>query len=154
MSQASEHDEGLCTAIHDGPIAAERWAPAALRRDHGAVASFLGVVRDHHGGRAVEHLVYDCHRPMAETVLRDLAAEARARFDPDASVTAIHGVGRMEPGEVSLVLHVSSAHRPAAFDACRQLLERIKEDLPVWKQEHYGDGQVLWLPQTEDGHAR
>lgn len=144
------------TAIVDGPLRADRLAPPAPRPDHGAVASFLGVVRDHHDGRAVDHLVYECHRPMAEAVLRALAEEARGRFGADLAITVVHGVGRMAPGEVSLAIHVSSAHRPAAFAACRHLLERIKEDLPVWKRERYADGDARWLPDggAGDGDGR
>jgi len=134
------------SGIHDGPLPTAVLSPGPLcREDHGAIASFCGVVRDHHDGRGVQQLHYECYRPMAERVLGELIAEACERFDPALQAIVLHGIGDMRPGEVSLVIHVSSAHRPAAFDACRHLLERIKADLPVWKRERYEDGNERWL---------
>jgi molybdopterin synthase catalytic subunit len=103
------------------------------------------VVRNHHLGRVVTHLVYDCYRPMAERLLPELIAEAAARFDAGLRAAVHHGIGPMRPGQPSVAIHVASAHRVAAFDACRLLIERIKQDLPVWKQEFYGDGTSCWL---------
>ncbi len=81
---------------------------------------------------------------MAEKLLADLIAEAM-RFDADLIAHVHHGIGHMIPGQPSVAIHVATAHRVAAFDACRHLIERIKEDLPVWKQEFYDDGTSLWL---------
>jgi molybdopterin synthase catalytic subunit len=133
-------------AIHDGPLPAALLAPTALlRRDHGAVASFLGVVRDHARGRAVLALHYECYRPMAEAVLGRLIAEAAERCDPHLAASIVHGIGPMVPGDVSVAIHVGSAHRAAAFDACRLLIERLKQDIPIWKRERYDDGSEAWL---------
>lgn len=132
--------------IIDGPLPAALLTPAALTAPaHGAIASFIGVVRNHHHGRGVTHLIYDCYRPMAERMLADLIAEAASRFDSDLVAHVHHGVGRMLPGEPSVAIHVATAHRVAAFDTCRHLIERIKQDLPVWKQEFYDDGTAQWL---------
>lgn len=132
--------------IIDGPLPAALLTPAALTApEHGAIASFIGVVRNHHNGRGVTHLIYDCYRPMAERMLADLIADTAARFDADLRAQVHHGIGRMAPGEASVAIHVATAHRVAAFDACRHLIERIKQDLPVWKQEFYDDGTSLWL---------
>ena len=134
------------SGIVAGPLADALLTPAALcAPDHGAIASFIGVVRNHHHGRGVTHLVYDCYQPMAERMLAELIAEAAARFDAGLSAQVHHGIGRMDPGQASVAIHVASAHRVAAFDACRHLIERIKQDLPVWKQEFYDDGTSLWL---------
>lgn len=133
-------------AIHDGPLPAALHAPTALlRREHGALASFLGVVRDHARGRTVLGLHYDCYRPMAEVVLHRLISEAAQRCDPELAASIVHGIGPMLPGEVSVAIHVGSAHRAAAFDACRMLIERLKQDLPIWKRERYADGSEAWL---------
>lgn len=138
----SRHTHGIV----DGPLPAALLTPAALAAPaHGAIASFVGVVRDHHHGRVVTHLVYDCYRPMAERMLAGLIAEAATRFDTDLHARVHHGIGRMAPGEASVAIHVATAHRVAAFDACRHLIERIKQDLPVWKQEFYDDGTSQWL---------
>jgi molybdopterin synthase catalytic subunit len=132
--------------ISDGPLPASLLTSAALASPaHGAIASFIGVVRNHHHGRGVTHLIYDCYRPMAERMLADLIAETTTRIDADLRAHVYHGIGRMAPGEASVVIHVATAHRVAAFDACRHLIERIKQDLPVWKQEFYDDGTSQWL---------
>jgi molybdopterin synthase catalytic subunit len=129
--------------IHDGPLPADACSGARLTSSaHGAVASFLGVVRNHSRG-AVLH--YECYRPMAEKVFAQLLAEAAERFDRDLAADITHGVGPMTPGDIALAIHVASAHRAAAFDACRHLIERIKHDLPVWKRECYADGSGAWL---------
>ena len=132
------------TGLHDGPLT-ELSSALLCVPHHGAVASFCGVVRDSHHGKIVTRLVYSAYREMAEALLLRLADDAREIHGADLDVVCIHGVGAMEPGQVSLVIHVGSAHRDAAFDACRWLLTRIKQDLPVWKHEHYADGSVAWL---------
>ncbi len=127
-----------------GPVPGDSGAGIALA-SHGAVASFLGIVRDHSKGRAVAGLRYECYRPMAEKVLVQLIAETAGRFDPGMAAAVAHGTGEMVPGQAALSIHVASAHRAAAFDACRHLIERIKHDLPVWKLERYADGTQAWL---------
>src|ERR1700755_1267510 len=122
----------LSTRIVEGPVPAAMLAPrGVIRPRRGAVSSFLGVVRDHAKGRAVSGLHYECYRPMAERVLARLAQEAAERFGALA-IEIAHATGPMRPGEVSVCIHVSSAHRAAACDAARHLIERIKQDLPVW----------------------
>ena len=134
------------SSIIDGPLPASFLTPQLLCSPaHGAIASFIGVVRNHHHGRGVTHLIYDCYRPMAEQMLTTLIAEAATAHDADLIAHVHHGIGHMTPGQASLTIHVASAHRVTAFAACRQLIERIKEDLPVWKQEFYDDGTAAWL---------
>ena len=134
------------TGIVDGPLTAERCAPTpVIAVDRGAVASFLGVVRDHAKGRGVARLRYECYRPMAEKTLARLAREAAERFDPRLAVAAWHGIGDMVPGDVALCLHAASAHRAAACDAVRWLLEAIKRELPVWKRQVFSDGGEEWV---------
>jgi molybdopterin synthase catalytic subunit len=82
---------------------------------------------------------------MAERVMGELIDECARRFDPNLHAFVAHGTGTMLPGQISLIIQISSAHRAAAFDACRHMLERIKQDLPVWKQEVYDDGSSVWL---------
>jgi molybdopterin synthase catalytic subunit len=132
--------------IIDGPLPATLLSSANLCAPaQGAISSFIGVVRNHHHGRGVTHLHYDCYRPMAEAMLAQLIIETQQRFDPELIATVHHGIGHMLPGQASVAIHVATAHRVAAFDACRHLIERIKEDLPVWKHEFYDDGTSLWL---------
>lgn len=132
--------------IIDGPLGADYLTPSSLcSAQHGAVASFIGVVRNHHNGRGVKYLEYDCYRPMADAMLATLIKEAQQQFAADLIAAVHHGIGHMLPGQASVAIHVATAHREAAFTACRYLIERIKEDLPVWKQEFYDDGTSLWL---------
>jgi molybdopterin synthase catalytic subunit len=133
--------------IHPGPLPTDWCTPLRLRSPaHGALASFIGVVRDHHHRRVVVALDYECYRDMALAQLARLVAEAAARFGPDLAAHIAHGTGPMVPGDVALAVHVAAAHRAAACDACRHLVERIKQDLPVWKRERYADGTDAWLP--------
>jgi molybdopterin synthase catalytic subunit len=144
---------GHHVALHDGPLPAHLLSPVALLGpDHSATNSFLGVVRNRSRAgvpdgpyRAVSGLHYQCYRPMAEKILAGLIIETAALHDRELRASIIHAVGDLVPGEVSLAIHVASAHRAAAFAACRHLIERIKQDLPVWKHEHYTDGSSQWL---------
>ncbi len=134
----------------EGPfeVTAERLDPQRLaehvrRDDSGAVAVFSGVVRDNSRGRRVLYLEYDAYPEMATRVMRELAAEAAARW-PLTGVAMQHRTGRLEIGEASLVIAVSSAHRKEAFEACHHLVDRFKEVVPIWKKEVWEGGEV-WI---------
>ncbi len=143
---ASPPRSARASAIHDGPLPRSLCNAATLASPaQGAVATFLGVVRNRHHERGVTRLVYQCYRPMAERLLARLIDEAAERCDRALSVMVVHGTGVMHPGDVALCIHIASAHRAGAFDACRLLIERIKQDLPMWKHEHYDDGSSSWL---------
>jgi len=125
--------------IDPAAVLAEVGAP-----EHGAAVLFLGTVRDHNEGRAVVSIRYEAYEAMAARVLAETAAEAAARV-PGIRIAAVHRVGELRVGEVSLAVAVSSAHRAEAFDVARHLLEEIKRRLPVWKEEHYAEGDRRWL---------
>ncbi|WP_062072574.1 molybdenum cofactor biosynthesis protein MoaE [Demequina sediminicola] len=110
----------------------------------GAVATFAGLVRDHDPsveGR-VEALEYSAH-PDAQTVLAHIAAEVAGQGDIAVAVT--HRIGYLTVGEAAIVAAVASAHRAEAFDACRELVERIKAEVPLWKREVLTDGSHTWV---------
>jgi len=107
----------------------------------GAVLLFLGTVRDHHRGRRVERLSYSAYRPMAEKTLERIVAELET--DP-VRVAIVHRLGEVPVGEPSVVIAVASAHRRAAYEASREALERLKREVPIWKREHYADGEAAW----------
>ncbi len=136
----------MINEIIDGPIP-ESWLTGAqmLAPEYGAVSSFLGVGRNHHHGKGVTHLEYECYKDMALKLMPQLADLAEKKVGEKIEVRIAHGTGRIEPGETVLAIHVSSAHRDAAFTACRFLIEEIKKDLPVWKKEFYTDGTHAWL---------
>lgn len=110
----------------------------------GAIATFVGTVRDHHDGRAVLSLAYEAYDEMALKELRSIADEAARRW-PLHGVALVHRLGAVPVGEASVMVAVSSAHRAAAFDACRFGIERIKANVPIWKREEYADGTSAWV---------
>jgi molybdopterin synthase catalytic subunit len=110
----------------------------------GAAILFIGAVRERNDGRAVNGMRYDAFIEMADPVLRDIAAEAAARAGSDR-IAVVHRVGELAIGDVSVAIAVSSPHREQSFDAARYIIEQIKQRLPVWKQEHYVDGEARWL---------
>jgi len=114
---------------------------------HGAVDLFLGVVRNSHAGRTVQAMTYDAHAPLAESTFRSIAEAVQIEHGP-ARVWIEHRSGRLDLGEASVVIAVGTPHRDAAFAACRRILERLKTEAPIWKQEHYVDGDSAWLPGT------
>jgi len=125
------------------PLDAQRLADHVRRDASGAVAVFLGVVRDNSMGRRVLYLEYDAYPEMATQVMRQIAEEAAARW-PLTGVAMQHRTGRLEIGETSLVIAVSSPHRKEAFEACHHLVDRFKQVVPVWKKEVWEGGEV-WI---------
>lgn len=111
----------------------------------GAVVSFTGRVRDHARGRPVVRLEYDAYPEMAERVFAEIAGEARARFAID-EVAIHHRSGELVVGEISVVVAVAAAHRAAAFDACRYIIDNLKRRAPIWKKEFGPDGGV-WIDE-------
>jgi molybdopterin synthase catalytic subunit len=115
-----------------------------VRKDEsGAVVVFLGVVRNENLGRRVLYLEYDAYPEMAEKVMAQIAEEVRARW-PVTDIAMYHRTGRLEIGETSLLVAVSSGHRKEAFAACHYTVDRIKEIVPVWKKEVWEGGEE-WI---------
>ncbi len=111
----------------------------------GAIITFIGTVRDNARGAGVNELVYESYEPAAEKQLAVIADEIAARWPiPVEQVAVHHRIGRLGPGVASVVICVSSAHRDEAYEASRHMIERIKEIVPIWKEEHYADGAV-WI---------
>ena len=109
--------------------------------EDGAVVLFDGIVRNNTRGRQTMYLVYEAYEAMALEQMRALAAEALTRFAV-RDVVLVHRLGRLEIGETSVLIAVASAHRGAAFDACRWLIDTLKKTVPIWKKEHFVDGAV------------
>ena len=110
----------------------------------GAAVLFLGTVREQNDGRPVVGMRYDAFTEMAGPVLSEIAAEAATRAGTDR-IAVVHRTGELAVGSVSVAIAVSTPHRDAAFDAARYIIEQIKQRLPVWKQEHYAEGDRRWL---------
>lgn len=133
-------DEALDLAAADAFVA----DPAC-----GGVGLFLGVVRNHHAGAAVDHLVYESWEDEALPRLREVADEVVAEFGGVRAVWVEHRVGRLDIGEAAVVVAASAPHRDEAFDAARALIDRTKARVPIWKHEHLADGTTRW-PGADD----
>jgi molybdopterin synthase catalytic subunit len=107
----------------------------------GAVCVFDGIVRDNTRGRKTLYLDYEAYREMALEQMRGLATEAEARFGV-RDVALVHRLGRLYVGETSVLVVVASAHRGAGFDACRWLIDTLKQTVPIWKKEQFVDGAI------------
>ena len=137
------------TSLHidNAPLPWELTNPQAfVSASHGAVNTFIGVVRDEHQGKAVSGIEYQCHAALALSVLKDLCVQLRNDHGNDLALLIHHGTGWMVPGDIAVIIHAVSGHRAAAFAACRDAIEYLKKDLPVWKHEHYSDHSTAWLP--------
>ena len=117
----------------------------------GAIALFAGVVRNENLGRRVEYLEYDAYPPMAEKKMAEIADEVRAKW-PVTGVAMAHRTGRLQIGEASVIIAVSSPHRADAIEACHYAIDRLKETVPVWKKEVFEGGEE-WLEGTPVGEG-
>ena len=122
----------------------------------GAVATFVGLVRDHNAGRRVLFLEYEAYEALAVKALALIVGESREAW-PDTRLAVHHRIGRLEIGEASVIIVAASPHRAHAFTACRYAIERVKQIVPIWKREHFDGGEV-WLEgataDPEDEAAR
>jgi molybdopterin synthase catalytic subunit len=136
------------TAITTSPIDPAAVLASVGSPADGAVLLFLGTVREQNEGRPVRGMRYDAYIEMAEQELARIGREAAERAGSDR-VAVVHRIGELEIGAVSVAIAVSTPHRAEAFDAARYVIEQIKERLPVWKREHYRDGDAQWLAGKE-----
>ena len=130
--------------IVEEPIEVGTLVTGAFRPDCGAVATFVGTTRiDESSGASVEYLEYEAYRPMADRKLEEIGTEIRERWGI-GEVYIVHRVGRVYPGEPSVLIVVAAPRRGPAFEASRYAIERIKETVPIWKREVWSDGYV-WV---------
>jgi molybdopterin synthase catalytic subunit len=130
--------------IVEEPIEVSTLVTGAFRPDCGAVATFVGTTRiDESSGASVEYLEYEAYRPMADRKLEEIGTEIRERWGI-GEVSIVHRIGRVYPGEPSVLIVVAAPRRGPAFEASRHAIERIKETVPIWKREVWSDGYV-WV---------
>ncbi len=129
--------------VQEDPIRVEGVVGQVASGADGAVAVFLGSVRDHHDGRRVRFLEYHAYAEMAEAAMERIEREAVERFGA-SRVAIAHRIGRLEIGEVSVCVAVASPHRAQAIDACRFAIESLKRIVPIWKKEHFDDA-AAWI---------
>jgi molybdopterin synthase catalytic subunit len=140
----SSGGENVAVALTRDRIDAEKIVAKAKSGEDGAVVVFDGIVRNHTRGRPTLHLDYEAYEEMAVRQMRELGLKARERF-AIRQVTMVHRLGRLEIGETSVLIVVAAAHRSAAFEACRWLIDTLKQTVPIWKKETFADGAV-WAP--------
>ena len=129
--------------ITEAPLNPEEVMQKVLHDTNGGVVTFLGTTRLYTDDRRVLYLEYEAYQPMAEKMIREIAQEVRERWGIEHMAVA-HRVGRLEIGEISLVVAMASPHRKEAFEACHYAVDRIKEIAPIWKKEVFEDGEV-WV---------
>jgi molybdopterin synthase catalytic subunit len=129
--------------VVDRPLRLEEVVEAVTSTTHGGLVSFSGVVREVSKGKRVSRLDYEAYVPMAEKQLAAIGAEAMARW-PGLQVAVVHRVGTLLPGELAVVIAVSAPHRKEAFLGCEYVIDRLKQDVPIWKKEYAEDGEV-WV---------
>ena len=133
--------------ITDQPLSLEPLVSVVTRSSSGAVASFLGVVREQTRGRQVLYLEYEAYREMAIPKMREIADEIRQKWKVD-EIAMVHRIGHLEIGEVSVAIAVSAPHRHQALAACAYAIDRLKETVPIWKKEVWTDGEEWVRPGT------
>lgn len=134
------------TAVDLGALVGE-----VSRPTHGAVATFVGQVRDHdpEASGEVVSLDYSAH-PDAQRIMTDVVRQACEQVDPEDEVelVAVHRIGHLEVGDLALVVVAASAHRAPALDLCRTVVEAVKHGVPIWKKQHEADGSHTWSGLT------
>ena len=129
--------------VRDTPLSVDEVHNAVSHPKAGGIVLFTGVVRDHDQGQHVTALSYSAH-PTAADELRQVAERIAGKFDLYA-IAAVHRVGDLEVGDLAVVVAVSSAHRATAFDACRALIDELKQTVPIWKHQRFAGGASEWV---------
>jgi MoaE-MoaD fusion protein len=129
--------------VVDAPLVLDDVVRAVATPEHGGIATFTGVVRNHSRGKTIVRLEYEAYRPMAERKLAEIGAALAAEF-PGARLAIVHRVGKLAVGDAAVVIAASAPHRAVAFDVCRAAIDRLKESVPIWKKEIADDGEE-WI---------
>jgi MoaE-MoaD fusion protein len=147
-----EHPDGHFFALTRQPIDPRKIVAKILRPEDGAYVDFEGVVRNNSKGRATRYLDYECYEAMALKVITDLGLDIAAKH-PVGRIAIVHRLGRMEIGEASVSVIVTSPHRRPAFEAALEGIDRLKKTVPIWKKEYFVDGEV-WVEGEWDESLR
>ena len=149
LLQISENGNFFALTRH--PIVTRKIADRLLDGGAGAVVTFEGVVRNHTNGRKTHFLDYECYAPMAIEMMARIGGEIRGAYGI-GRIALVHRIGRMLIGETSVAVIVTAEHRKAAFEAALEGIDRLKRRVPIWKKEHFADGEV-WVEGEWDRHA-
>lgn len=135
--------------LHAAPLDADALARGVTGPADGASVTFVGRVRNHHGGRGVLRLEYSAYAPMADACCAAIVAEAETRWP--VRIGLAHRLGALAIGDAAVVVVAAGGHRGEAFEACRWVIEAVKERVPIWKREYYDDGSEAWVDPTAPG---
>lgn len=138
--------------VTEAPLDPADFEALVAAAERGATVGFAGIVRNHDHGRAVADLEYVGH-PRAENFLRAAVAAVAAEY-PACAIVAAHRIGRLAIGDIALVVAVGSAHRGDAFAGCAAAVDRIKDEVPVWKRQTFADGTSEWVACAVVDHSR
>ena len=130
--------------ITDKPITPQEFISRVTKEHNGAITVFMGTVRDFTDGRRLSYMEYDAYKEMAGKKIAEIVDEAKARWNTD-DISVAHRTGRLELTETSVIVAVGTPHRPDAFAACRFIIDRIKETVPIWKKEVDEEGSGEWV---------
>lgn len=134
----------LLAGLRKAPLSVDEVMAAVRHAGAGAVAAFTGTVRNDSGGKPVARLEYEAYEELAEKEIRRILERTMIEM-PGVVVGALHRVGTLEVGETAVVVAASAAHRAEAFQACRLVIDRIKDSVPIWKKEWAPDGRAEWI---------
>ncbi|WP_018924294.1 molybdenum cofactor biosynthesis protein MoaE [Salsuginibacillus kocurii] len=129
--------------ITDQPISVEEVTRKVTRRECGAIATFIGTVRELTEGKRTLKLEYEAYKPMAVKMFAEIEREVKEKW-PDAALAITHRIGVLEISDAAVVIAVSTPHRKAAYEANEYVMERIKQIVPIWKKEYWDDG-TAWI---------
>lgn len=136
-------------SIVNAPISTKECEARVSSPQAGAIASFLGVTRDHHNNKAVLKLEYECYESMALSEMKKICQEIRSKWPSIIKICLIHRIGTVPIGEASVAVYASSPHRADALHCVEYGIDKIKARVPIWKKEFYADGQVTWKENIE-----
>ncbi len=149
--EIADPERGHYFALTREPIDSRALSQRLLRGEDGAVVIFEGVVRNNTRGRPTNFLVYECYEGMALKMMAEIGRQLAGEFAIDR-IAMVHRLGRLEIGEASVVIVVTAPHRRPAFDAALEGINRLKRRVPIWKKEHFADGEV-WVEGEWDETA-
>lgn len=130
------------------PVDVSKLIEAVADRNAGAIVTFIGTVREMTKGKKTLYLEYEAYEPMARKKLEQIGAEIRQQF-PAAKTAIVHRIGRLGISDIAVAIAVSAPHRDEAYRANRYAIERIKEMVPIWKKEHWENGE-MWVGNQKE----
>jgi molybdopterin synthase catalytic subunit len=132
--------------VSEQPLSMDELIREVLAPEMGGLVTFTGIVRDHSKGQSIDHLEYEAYAEMAERELRKIGAQVEQRW-PEVRYAMVHRVGRLAIGDPAVMIAAAAPHRPAAFEACRFIIDTLKQTVPIWKKEFATSG-AYWVEEN------